>query len=416
MSYSARAFRILIASPSDVVEEREIAVSVIQQWNDLNSVERQIVLLPLRWETHSAPEYGKRPQEVINKQVVDNCDLLLGIFWTRVGSPTGVAESGTIEEIERVATQGKPVMLYFSTNKKSPDEIDLEQLKRLREFKQKTFKNALVESYSSQIEFRDKFAKHIEIQIRALLASQNLPDDAASQAKAETDIHLEFADPESGARLGKEITINSTLIVIPDFDSIPDYEEKTENKSPLSGLGLMGETVNRDYYRELISYIVQRRLFQPIRFWLKNEGAIGARDIYADMTATAENGKICVLSIASLPTGDPPKFRSYYTSLKPSPQKPSDLLAGFTDTWQTQIEAPALQPKREIIPEADLVVGAAATTKITITARIFADSLPEPVTRKLTILLNVKKVELKSSDIIDAMADRGATGVQSEKE
>jgi hypothetical protein len=62
------------------------------------------------------------------------------------------------------------------------------------------------------------------------------------------------------------------------------------------------------------------------------------------------------------------------------------------------------------------VVGAAATTKITITARIFADSLPEPVTRKLTILLNVKKVELKSSDIIDAMADRGATGVQSEKE
>jgi hypothetical protein len=109
-------------------------------------------------------------------------------------------------------------------------------------------------------------------------------------------------------------------------------------------------------------------------------------------------------------------MRSYYVSLKPSPQKPSDLLAGFTDTWQTQIEAPALQPKREIIPEADLVVGAESTTKITITARIFADSLPEPATRKLTILLNVKKVELKSSAIMEVIADRKTTGVQSEKE
>ncbi len=108
MSYAARVFRILIASPSDVNDERDIAVSTIQAWNDLNSSERQIVLLPLRWETHSAPEYNRRPQEVINRQVVDHCDLLVGVFWTRIGSPTGAAESGTLEEIERVATRENP--------------------------------------------------------------------------------------------------------------------------------------------------------------------------------------------------------------------------------------------------------------------------------------------------------------------
>src|SRR5690606_19975802 len=139
MSYAAQVFRVLIASPGDVSEERDIAVRIIQEWNDLNSAERRLVLLPLRWETHSAPEYGKRPQEVINRQVVDHCDLLVGVFWTRIGSPTGVADSGTLEEIERVANDGKPVMLYFSKSSKNPDEIDLEQLKRLREFKTKTF-------------------------------------------------------------------------------------------------------------------------------------------------------------------------------------------------------------------------------------------------------------------------------------
>jgi hypothetical protein len=109
MAYDGRVYRILIASPSDVDEERDTAVRVIQEWNDLYSYSRKVVLLPLRWETHTAPEYGTRPQEIINRAIVDECDLLVGIFWTRIGSPTGSADSGTLEEIERVATAGKPI-------------------------------------------------------------------------------------------------------------------------------------------------------------------------------------------------------------------------------------------------------------------------------------------------------------------
>ncbi len=118
MSFTATVFQLFVASPSDVTEERDIAVSVIQEWNDLRSAQDQLVILPMRWETHSSPEYGTRPQEVINRDIVDKCDLLVGIFWTRLGSPTGVTESGSLEEIERVATNGKPVMLYFSKARK----------------------------------------------------------------------------------------------------------------------------------------------------------------------------------------------------------------------------------------------------------------------------------------------------------
>jgi hypothetical protein len=160
MPFNSRAFRILIASPSDVEEEREIVVRVIQEWNDLYSYSRGVVLLPLRWETHSAPEYGTRPQEVINRTVVDQCDLLVGAFWTRIGSPTGVADSGTLEEIARVAKAGKPIMLYFSKVGMDPDRIDLVQLNKLKAFKAATYPNALTESYKSHIEFRDKFASN----------------------------------------------------------------------------------------------------------------------------------------------------------------------------------------------------------------------------------------------------------------
>ena len=147
MAYDCRVYRILIASPSDVEEEREIAVRVIQEWNDLYSYSRKVALLPLRWETHTAPDYGTRPQEVINRAIVDHCDLLVGIFWTRIGSPTGIAESGTIEEIERVGNAEKPIMLYFSRIGIDPDKIDLTQIEKLKQFKEKTYPNGLIESY-----------------------------------------------------------------------------------------------------------------------------------------------------------------------------------------------------------------------------------------------------------------------------
>jgi hypothetical protein len=67
MAYDCRVYRILIASPSDVDDEREIAVRVIHAWNDLHSYGRKLALFPLRWETHTAPDYGSRPQEVVNR-------------------------------------------------------------------------------------------------------------------------------------------------------------------------------------------------------------------------------------------------------------------------------------------------------------------------------------------------------------
>jgi hypothetical protein len=83
MAYESRVYRVLIASPSDVDTERDIAVSVIQEWNDLHSFTKKVTLLPLRWETHSAPLLGTRPQQIINKAIVDDSDGLPSFLWTR---------------------------------------------------------------------------------------------------------------------------------------------------------------------------------------------------------------------------------------------------------------------------------------------------------------------------------------------
>jgi hypothetical protein len=61
MPVRMQGFRVLIASPSDLSEERDAAVEAMNEWNDLHAADEEIVLLPVRWETHSVPETGKRP-------------------------------------------------------------------------------------------------------------------------------------------------------------------------------------------------------------------------------------------------------------------------------------------------------------------------------------------------------------------
>lgn len=411
MSFLARVFQVLIASPSDVEEEREIAVQTIQQWNDLNAAQRQLVLLPLRWETHSAPEYGKRPQEVINRQVVDNCDLMVGIFWTRVGSPTGKANSGTIEEIERVATSGNPVMLYFSKAKQDPEKIDVDQLAKLREFKKKTLPNALVESYTNIIEFKDKLTKQIEIKLRELLAEQSEAEMGETSIRPVTDIVFHFADIEKGHDAGSEIEIETSFFEIEDFDEIPDYvPPKSEDSSEtpqqaLLGYAVSGNLANKDYYRQNVTYFLWRTFYKPIRFWLKNQGGIGARDIYIDINFKSGTKNMILLSQSSVPSSHPDKFGTGHSGwlLATHASRPEEVIRGGSESWSSYIEVKALQPQRELSPTPELIVGSPESCDVTIAARIYADTLPEPVLQELKLRLKVSRHKIKAKTVIERM-------------
>lgn len=161
MPSQAMKYKILIASPSDVVEERKIIPEVIEYWNTVNSDHYGVILKPVLWEIDATPKMGKSPQDIINKQLVRSCDILVGTFWTRLGTHTGKAESGTVEEIEEFLKDEKPVLLYFSSIPVVPENINIEQCKRLSEFKKKCEKEGLVTSYKSIDELQKKLQMHI---------------------------------------------------------------------------------------------------------------------------------------------------------------------------------------------------------------------------------------------------------------
>lgn len=352
MAYDSRVYRVLVASPSDVDEERDTVTSVIQGWNDLHSLTRKIVLLPVRWETHTSPEYGVRPQEVINKQIVDDCDILVGIFWTRIGSPTGVADSGTLEEIERVARSGKPVMLYFSRVAVDPELIKTEQIEKLKIFKEKTLSIGLVESFRTRNEFRDKFAQQLERKVRDL---------ESSESSGVSPIALSFISPDSGDSIGSKLQEERHFRTVEKID------------------GVQGEDLV--FVKSLIYDKLKEDTQVPIVLSVENLGSTSIGNVYVELEFRSDNSELELEEPASKPShlgtrlamGDDP------IQIKLEKYEPNRLTK-HGDCWKIYVEIGSVQPKRLRTLKPYIIARCSSTSNISISAKIYGDFRAAPLT------------------------------------
>lgn len=180
MPFATTTFRVAIASPGDVNEERRIIRAVVHDWNAAHARTRGVVLLPVGWESDTAALMGARAQETINAQVIRTADLLIAVFWTRLGTPTSVAPSGTVEEIQEFLQAGKPVMIYFSNAPVVPSSIDQKQYAALLEFKAWCEANGLIGSYDSVVELRERLTREVALLVnthQAFLNAAPLPTE-----------------------------------------------------------------------------------------------------------------------------------------------------------------------------------------------------------------------------------------------
>jgi hypothetical protein len=189
MPYPATIFNVLIASPSDVAEERKAIAESLHEWNALHSQERAQALMPVMWETHGAAAMGDRPQGILNRQLVRGCDMLIGAFWTRLGSPTGVEESGSVEEIKWFLDQKKPVMLYYSKQRPNLDEVDFEQAQKLKDFKKSIRNQGIQFDYDTIPDLKILLSSQLTIVVRDMKLGPLVDSDlvkAANKSAKET--------------------------------------------------------------------------------------------------------------------------------------------------------------------------------------------------------------------------------------
>ena len=118
MSRVVMEYKILVSCPSDIKKEKELIKKEIEDFNRINSYENNIIFRFEDWEIGTYSSMGRSPQEEINWQLVDECDMAVAIFWNRVGEKTENEISGTIEEIERLLELNKQIFLFFSLKRK----------------------------------------------------------------------------------------------------------------------------------------------------------------------------------------------------------------------------------------------------------------------------------------------------------
>ena len=208
-----KKIRILIASPSDVAEERAAAQKVIGLWN-VRHADEGLSLEAVLWESHAAPESGERTQGILNRQIVDRCDFAIGIFWTRIGTHTGVAPGGAVEEIERLEKQGKKIMLYFSKMSMPRYGLDFDQVKKVDEFRESIEKKGyLFWEYNDLHEFEQWLTHHLDMQIRRWFCGS----DSVSQKLLYC--HNNKSDQQYQSILTEELG-KIRLLGSPDIDSV----------------------------------------------------------------------------------------------------------------------------------------------------------------------------------------------------
>jgi hypothetical protein len=173
MPKDIKLYSLFVASPSDVKDELSILSELVTEWNVHHGANKGVYVELVRWETHAFPAVGDRPQAIINRQVLDDSDLVVGIFWSHFGSPTGVAESGTEEEIERSISQGKKVMVYFSDRPLSPSTLNNAEYTKVQSFKDKFRNRGLYWSYSDIDTFRNLLRRHVTATLNSLIEEQS---------------------------------------------------------------------------------------------------------------------------------------------------------------------------------------------------------------------------------------------------
>jgi hypothetical protein len=156
----------LIASPSDTIEFRRVLQQTLWEWNSVQADDTGVMILPVRWELDATPEMGARPQAILNRQLVDVSDVLVGIFWKRLGTPTAEAESGTAEEIRRFIEAGRPVLIYRCDVPAAPTSLEGDELKRLERFLAELRSNGLIDSFNSSDELQRKVMRALTRTVR----------------------------------------------------------------------------------------------------------------------------------------------------------------------------------------------------------------------------------------------------------
>lgn len=245
-------YKCLLISPGDVEDERAALTELALNWNAQIGQALNAKVDLVKWESHSTPEMGGEAQSILNKQLVDNCDFGIAIFWSKLGTPTENYDSGSVEELRKLIDRGARVLIYFSKQPIPQEILNIEQYNKLQEFKEEIKNEGLLGGYIDIPNLREQVQLHLTSVIVQLL-SKDRPEigeltkpEATSLQKP--DIRLKTSPGFVSTPLGVkgviivEVQNHSPMVV---FTGMVNIQLKNKNKLVIACDPVTGEHQKR---------------------------------------------------------------------------------------------------------------------------------------------------------------------------
>src|SRR5659263_338893 len=205
-----KIYKCFIGSPGDTIEERKYCKEVFNQINKTIGEKFNFRLESLMWEDDSRPAFGIDGQDVINRQLLlKEYHVFIGIMWSRFGTPTKRAESGTVEEFEDAYQKFKEkrdleICMYFNKKDFPQSNIDTEQITQVFRFKKRVSElGGLYNEYNGAEQFKDNLRDHLT---RYFLDKHGIKTTVAENINTN-----ESTNEIISAFLNERLTISSTM-------------------------------------------------------------------------------------------------------------------------------------------------------------------------------------------------------------
>jgi uncharacterized protein DUF4062 len=158
-----------VSRTSESDAEKAALKRVVEQVNGMLEKTRNVTLRLIGWPDSIRPGVNTDPQMEITRQLnLEEYDIYVGILGSRFGTMTPRAGSGTQEEFENALsrfqrdTRSLRVLFYFNRALQDPFSVDLEQLQRVREFRDRLpALGVLFRDFKDTTEFVEMVTNHL---------------------------------------------------------------------------------------------------------------------------------------------------------------------------------------------------------------------------------------------------------------
>lgn len=142
MPRDVRQFTLVISAPGDMASDVAQVEGIVRALNHALDL-RNVVVRTRHWSHSATPGIGTEGQEVVRRQLLEECDILVALIGKRLGTPTTEHESGTVDEIMSMCRRdgsmfsGHHVQVYFKNEAVPMEERALADAARVIAFKKR---------------------------------------------------------------------------------------------------------------------------------------------------------------------------------------------------------------------------------------------------------------------------------------